>query len=245
MWCGRFEDTEVGVPQGGPLSPLCANIMLNELDHELERRGHSFVRYADDMVIFCGSKASAEQALEHIVPFIEEKLFLKVNREKTVVAYAGKIKFLGYGFYKGRKGFALRVHDKSKAKMKARVRELTSRRTVNDYEKWKVDLKRYVVGWVNYYKLADMGKYLQSIDEWMRRRIRMVFWKKWKRVRTRWRNLLKLGTSNRNAGILANSRKGYWRIASSPILQTALSNQRLEKAEFQFFYSYYRKSVAA
>lgn len=245
VWCGCFEDTEVGVPQGGPLSPLCANIMLNELDHELERRGHSFVRYADDMVIFCGSKASAEQTLEHIVPFIEKKLYLKVNREKTVVAYAGKIKFLGYGFYKGKKGFSLRVHAKSKAKMKARVRELTSRRTVNDYEKWKVDLKRYVVGWVNYYKLADMGAYLQSIDEWMRRRIRMVFWKKWKRVRTRWRNLLKLGISNRNAGILANSRKGYWRIASSPILQTALSNQRLEKAEFQFFYSYYRKSVAA
>ena len=219
--------------------------MLNELDRDLERRGHSFVRYADDMVIFCGSKASAEQTLEHIVPFIEKKLYLKVNREKTVVAYAGKIKFLGYGFYKGRKGFALRVHDKSKAKMKARVRELTSRRTVNDYEKWKVDLKRYVVGWVNYYKLADMGKYLQSIDEWMRKRIRMVFWKKWKRVRTRWRNLMKLGISNRNAGILANSRKGYWRIASSPILQTALSNRRLEKAEFQFFYSYYRKSVAA
>lgn len=119
------------------------------------------------MVIFCGSKASAEQTLEHIVPFIEKKLYLKVNREKTVVAYAGKIKFLGYyGFYKGR--------NKSKAKMEARVRELTSRRTVNDYEKWKVDLKRYVVGWVNYYKLADMGAYLQSIDEWMRRRIRMV-----------------------------------------------------------------------
>lgn len=158
-----------------------------------------------------------------------------------MVAYAGKIKSLGYGFYKGRKGFSLRVHAKSKAKMEARVRELTGRRTVNDYEKWRVDLKRYVVGWVNYYKLADMGAYLQSIDEWMRRRIRMVFWKKWKRVRTRWRNLLKLGISNRNAGILANSRKGYWRIASSPILQTALSNQRLEKAEFQFFYTYYRK----
>lgn len=245
VWCGRFEDTEVGVPQGGPLSPLCANIMLNKLDHELERRGHSYARYADDMIIFCGSKASAERTLEHIVPFIEKKLYLKVNREKTVVAYAGKIKFLGYGFYKGKKGLSLRVHAKSKAKMKARVRELTSRRTVNDYEKWKVDLKRYVVGWTNYYKLADMGAYLQSIDEWMRRRIRMVFWKKWKRVRTRWRKLLKLGISNRNAGILANSRKGYWRIASSPILQTALSNQRLEKAGFQFFYSYYRKSVAA
>lgn len=245
VWCGRFEDTAVGVPQGGPLSPLCANIMLNELDHELERRGHSFVRYADDMVILCGSEASAKQTLEHIVPFIEKKLFLKVNREKTVVAYAGKIKFLGYGFYKRRKGFALRVHDKSKAKMKARVRELTSRSKVNSYEEWKVNLKRFVIGWVNYYKLADMGVYLQSIDEWMRRRIRMVFWKKWKRVRTRWRNLLKLGISNRNAGLLSCSRKGYWRIATSPTLQTALSNQRLEKAGFQFFNSYYRKYVAA
>lgn len=129
--------------------------------------------------------------------------------------------------------------------MKARVRELTSRKTINDYEKRKLDLKRFAVGWVNYYKLADMGAYLHSIGEWMRRRIRMVFWKKWKRDRTRWRNLLKLGISNRNAGILANSRKGYWRIASSPTLKAALSNQRLERAGFQFFYSYYRKSVAA
>lgn len=123
--CGRFEDTEIGVPQGGPLSPLLANIMLNELDHELERRGHKFVRYADDMVIFCKSKASAEQTLKHITPFIEGKLFLKVNREKTAVAYAGKIKFLGYGFYNGRKGFGLRVHAKSVAKMQDKVRELS------------------------------------------------------------------------------------------------------------------------
>lgn len=175
MWCGRFEDTEVVVPQGRPLSPLCANIILNELDHELERRGHSIAQYADDMVIFCGSKASAKQTLEHIVPFIEKKLLLKVNREKTVVAYAGKIKFLGYGFYKGKRRLALRVRAKSKAKMKASVRELDSRRTVNDCEKWKVDLKRYAVGWVNYYKLVDMGTYIQSIDEWMRRRFVWYF----------------------------------------------------------------------
>ena len=244
VWCGKFEETEIGVPQGGPLSPLCANIMLNELDHELERRGHSFVRYADDMVIFCGSKASAHQTLKHIIPFIEEKLFLKVNREKTVVAYAGKIKFLGYGFYKGAKGYSLCVHAKSKAKMKAKVKELTSRRCVNDYEKWKASLKRFIVGWVNYYKLASMANYLKGIDEWMRRRIRMVFWKKWKRTRTRWKNLLKLGVSNSNAGNLACSRKGYWRIADSPIMKTALSNEKLEKAGFQYFYSYYSKSVA-
>ena len=242
--CGRFEETKLGVPQGGPLSPLLANIMLNELDRELERRGHKFVRYADDMVIFCKSKASAKQTLEHIIPFIEGKLFLKVNREKTTVAYAGKIKFLGYGFYKGRKGFGLRVHRKAQAKMRKRVKELTSRRTVNDYEGWKQALKRFVVGWVNYFKLADMRQLLESIDKWMRRRIRMVFWKKWKRVKTKYKNLRKLGASERNAGRLANSRKGYWRIASSPILNAALSSEKLSKAGFPMFLTYY-KSVAA
>jgi len=244
VWCGKFEDTEMGVPQGGPLSPLCANIMLNELDHELERRGHSFVRYADDMVIFCGSKASAKQTLEHIVPYIEKKLFLKVNREKTVVAYAGKIKFLGYGFYKGAKGFGMRVHEKSKAKMKAKVKELTSRSKVNSYEEWKTALKQFVVGWVNYYKLASMTNYLKDIDEWMRRRIRMVFWKKWKRVRTRYRNLRKLGIDHTHSLITACCRRGYWYVAGGSVMQTALSNQRLEKAGFQFFSSYYSKSVA-
>ena len=242
--CGRFEETKLGVPQGGPLSPLLANIMLNELDWELEGRGHKFVRYADDMVIFCKSKASAKQTLEHIIPYIEGKLFLKVNREKTTVAYAGKTKLLGYGFYKGRKGFGLRVHQKAQLKMRKRVKELTSRRTVNDYEGWKQVLKRFVVGWVNYFKLADMRGLLENTDKWMRRRIRMVFWKKWKRIRTKYKNLRKLGVSERNAGILANSRKGYWRIASSPILDAALSCERLSKAGFTMFLPYY-KSVTA
>lgn len=240
VWCGRFEDTEIGVPQGGPLSPLCANIMLNELDHELLKRGHRFVRYADDLVILCKSKASARQTLEHIIPFIERKLFLKVNREKTVVSYAGNIKFLGYGFYKSQKGFRMRVHRKTKGKMKAKVKELTSRRNIQSYEEWKKKMKQFIVGWINYYKLADMGNLLKDTDEWMRRRIRGVFWKRWKRVRTRYRNLEKLGISHSNAGILANSRKGYWRIANSPILKVALSNQRLEKDGFQYFNSYYK-----
>ena len=128
--------------------------------------------------------------------------------------------------------------------MRKRVKELTSRRTVNDYEGWKRELKRYVVGWVNYFKLADMKQLLLSTDEWMRRRIRMVFWKKWKRVRTRYRNLRKLGASKRNSGILANSRKGYSRIAGSPIISDALSNKRLERAGFQMFYSYYKSVIA-
>jgi group II intron reverse transcriptase/maturase len=244
VWCGRFEETEIGVPQGGPLSPLCANIMLNELDHELEKRGHRFVRYADDMVILCKSKASARQTLEHIIPYIERKLFLKVNRDKTVVSYAGNIKFLGYGFYKNQKGFQMRVHRKSKEKMKAKVKVLASRKSVSSYEEWKQGLKRFIMGWINYYKLADMGNLLKDIDEWMRKRIRMVFWKRWKRVKTRYRNLEKLGISKSNAGILANSRKGYWRIAGSPILQIALSNQRLEKDGFQFFCTYYKSVIA-
>ena len=241
---GRFEDTEVGVPQGGPLSPMLGNIMLNELDHELERRGHRFVRYADDMVIFCRSKASAKQTLEHIIPYIEGKLFLKVNREKTVVAYAGKIKFLGYGFYKSQKGFKLRVHKKSQMKMRKRIKELTSRRHINGYEEWKKSLKQFITGWVNYYKLADMKNLLRDTDEWMRRRIRMVFWKKWKRVRTRYRNLRKLGISHGNALMTAWCRRGYWFVASTPVMQTALSNEKLERAGFVRLSGYY-KSVAA
>ena len=150
---------------------------------------------------------------------------------------------MGYGFYKDQNGFKLRVHKKSQMKMRKRVKELTSRRHVNDYEEWKEKLKQFITGWVNYYKLADMKKLLQSTDEWMRRRIRMVFWKKWKRVRTRYRNLRKLGISHAKAIRLANSRKGYWRIAGAPTINEALSNARLERAGFVSLSGYY-KSVA-
>ena len=238
--CGRFEDTEVGVPQGGPLSPLLANIMLNELDHELERRGHKFVRYADDMVIFCKSKASAEQTLKHIIPFIEGKLFLKVNREKTVVAYAGRIKFLGYGFYKGKKGFGMRVHAKSIAKMQDKVRELTDRRRLRTKEAWTQSLTRFVMGWVNYFKLADMATLLQRTDEWMRRRIRMVFLKRWKKCKTKYQNLKRLGLNEDDAKKIAYSRKGYWHIARGYEISRALPNDRLERAGFKFFSTYYK-----
>ena len=238
--CGRFEDTEVGVPQGGPLSPLLANIMLNELDHELERRGHRFVRYADDMVIFCKSKAGAEQTLKHIIPFIEGKLFLKVNREKTVVAYAGKIKFLGYGFYKGRKGFGMRVHAKSIAKMQDKVRELTDRRRLRTKEAWTQSQKRFVMGWVNYFKLADMATLLQRTDEWMRRRIRMVFLKRWKKCKTKCQNLKHLGLSEDDARKIAYSRKGYWHTALCEQMHKALSVERLRRAGFEFFSTYYQ-----
>jgi len=234
VWCGRFEETIQGVPQGGPLSPLLANIMLNELDRELKARNHKFVRYADDMVIFCKSKASAVQTLNHITPFIERKLFLKVNMKKTAVAYASKIKFLGYGFYKGKSGFRFRTHRKSQRKLWDKLKELTNRRRITELDEWKRKLRYAVIGWINYYKLADMWKFLERTDKWLRRRIRMVIWKRWKRVKTRYRNLMYLGISHENAMTQANSRKGLWHSAKTPVIDQALNNERLARNGFTF-----------
>jgi RNA-directed DNA polymerase len=237
----KFETTQVGVPQGGPLSPLLSNIMLNELDKELEKRGHRFVRYADDLVILCKSKRSAGRTLTNIIPYIEQKLFLKVNREKTVVAYVQRIKFLGYSFYKSGKGGRLRIHPKSVTKMKARIKELTSRSNGWGDAKRKETLKQYITGWVNYFKLADMKTLLPQVDEWYRRRLRMVIWKQWKRIRTRLRNLIKLGIAKYKAWEYANTRKGYWHTAKSPILNTSITNERLRQAGYTFFTDHYRK----
>jgi group II intron reverse transcriptase/maturase len=236
----KFEETSMGVPQGGPLSPLLSNIMLNELDKELEKRGHPFVRYADDLVILCKSKRSAERTLANIVPYIENKLFLKVNREKTVTAYISKTKFLGYSFYVVKGEGRLRVHPKSIAKMKERIKTLTSRSNGWGYARRKVELRRYITGWVNYFKLADMKKLLERVDEWYRRRLRMVIWKQWKRVRTRGRNLMKLGIEKYKAWEYANTRKGYWHTAYSPILTRSVTNDRLKLAGYIFFSDYYR-----
>ena len=239
----KFEETSMGVPQGGPLSPLLSNVMLNELDKELEKRGHPFVRYADDMVIFCKSKRSAERTLANIVPYIENKLFLKVNREKTTTAYISKIKFLGYSFYVYRGEGRLRVHPKSIAKMKERIKTLTSRSNGWGYARRKKELRQYITGWVNFFKLADMRKLLERVDTWYRRRLRMVIWKQWKRVRTRWRNLIKLGINKHIAWEWANTRKGYWHTAKSYILSISITNVRLKFSGYLFFSDYYRTVI--
>lgn len=236
----KFEEMEMGVPQGGPLSPLLSNIMLNELDKEHERRGHRFVRYADDLVILCKSKRSAERTLANIVPYIESKLFLRVNREKTKTAYIREIKFLGYSFYVYKGEGRLRVHPKSIAKMKERIKTLTSRSNGWGYARRKEALRQFITGWVNYFRLADMDKMLQRIDMWYRRRLRMVIWKQWKRLRTRGRNLMKLGIDNYKAWEWANTRKGYWHIANSYILARSITNERLGQAGYVFFSDYYR-----
>lgn len=232
---GMFEESPEGVPQGGPLSPLLGNIMLNECDHVLERRGHRFVRYADDMMIFCKSKKAAQRTLEHILPYIEGKLFLKVNREKTQVAYIGNVKYLGYGFYVHKGEGRFRAHSKSVRKLKERIREVTGRSNGMGIDNRKTRLNQVIRGWVNYFKLADMKKLLEALDEWTRSRIRMVTWKRWKRIRTRFENLKRAGLDKETAWMWANTRKGYWRIAHSPILLRVLSNERFKRAGYLSF----------
>ena len=210
---GIFERSEQGVPQGGPLSPLLSNIMLNELDKELERRGHKFVRYADDCMILCKSRRSAQRTLESITRYIEGKLFLKVNREKTHVAHIRYVKYLGYGFYRKNGKCRFKVHEKSLKKMKNRLREILNRRKATSNEDRPLLLKRFVKGWVNYFKLADMKQMLKSTDEWLRRKIRAIYWKQWKKIRTRYRMIRQYNIPEWKVHELANCRKGVWRAA--------------------------------
>ena len=236
---GMFEKTEVGMSQGGPLSPLLSNIMLNELDKEIVSRGHRFVRYADDCMIFCKSKKSAVRTLENIMPYIEGKLFLKVNREKTKVAHISKVKYLGYSFYRYKGKCKMRVHPKSIAKMKAKLKELTSRSNGWGNEYRALKLKQFIRGWVNYFALADMKQLLRSTDEWLRRKIRAVYWKQWKKVRTRYRMIKKFGLPEWKVHELANCRKGIWR--SAIMLNSVLTNKVIASLGYMSMADYYLK----
>jgi len=238
---GVFEKTDVGMPQGGPLSPLLSNIMLNELDKELERRGHRIVRYADDCMIFCKSKKSAVRTLENIMPYIEGKLFLKVNREKTKVAHISKVRYLGYSFYRYKGNCKLRVHPKSIVKMKAKLKELTSRSKGWGNEYRAVKLTQFIRGWVNYFAMADMKQLLRSTDEWLRRKIRAIYWKQWKKIKTRHKMLKYHGINDYKAWEFANTRKGYWRTANSPILKRSLNNKTIASLGFMSMTDYYLK----
>lgn len=236
---GVFERSEQGVPQGGPLSPLLSNVMLNELDKELERRGHKFVRYADDCMILCKSRRSAERTLASIIPFIEKKLFLKVNREKTSVAHISKVKYLGYGFYRYKGKCRFKVHKKSLAKMKKRLRAITNRSKAISNEERPLILKRFVKGWVNYFKLADMKNMLRQLDEWLRRRIRAIYWKQWKKVKTRCRMIRRYNLPDWKVHELANCRKGIWRAAL--MLNQILTNKEIARQGYISLTSYYEQ----
>lgn len=227
-----FQPNEEGTPQGGPLSPLLSNIMLHELDKELERRGHPFVRYADDALIFCKSKRASLRIRQSISRFIEGKLFLKVNQEKTTASYVRGVKYLGYSFNVRKGNCSLVVHPKSKAKMRSKLKELTSRSNGWGYEKRKQKLKEYMRGWVGYFHYTEMKRLCQETDEWLRRRIRMCIWKSWKKAKTRVSNLIRCGIDKWRAYQWGNTRKGYWRIADSFILNRAIPNISLKRAGY-------------
>lgn len=236
---GVFEKTEKGTPQGGNISPILSNIMLNELDKELEKRGLQFVRYADDCVIFTKSKKSAERVMENITKFIENKLKLKVNRTKSKVDRPWRIKYLGFSFYQAKGKIEIRIHPKSIAKFKDKIRVITSRSNAMSMETRYRKLKQVIVGWVNYFKIANMGSIAQKLDEWIRRRIRMCYWKQWKKIKTKYDNLIKLGIDKYKAWEFANTRKSYWRISNSPILARSLTNKTLERFGYTSLSSVY------
>lgn len=229
---GVVIDTEEGTPQGGNISPLLSNIMLNELDKELTKRGLKFCRYADDCNIHVKSRKAAERVMSSITRFLEEELKLKVNKEKSAVDRPWKLKFLGFSFYLKKGEARIRVHPKSVKKLKAKLKAVTGRSNAMSINERIIKLKQIINGWVNYFGISDMGKLAKELDEWLRRRIRMCYWKHWKRIKTRHDYLVRLGIDNRKAWEYANTRKGYWRISNSPILSKALTNEKLKKVGF-------------
>lgn len=224
---GLISPTTEGTPQGGNLSPLLSNIYLTAFDRMLESRGHKFVRYADDCNIYVKSRRAAERVMANCTKFLEGKLKLKVNRKKSQVGSPLRLKFLGFSMYKTGKKAGIRPHSKSIKRFKDKIRELTSRKQARSVELILKRLKRYTVGWLAYYSIADMESNIKRLNEWIRRRIRQIYWKQWKKIKTKHDNLVKLGIDNKNAWKWANSRKAYWRIADSHVLHMSLTNKYL------------------
>ena len=224
---GLISPAREGTPQGGNLSPLLSNIYLTAFDRLLESRGHKFVRYADDCNIYVKCRRAAERVMENCVKFLEGKLKLKVNREKSQVGSPLKLKFLGFSMYKTGKKAGIRPHSKSIKRFKDKIRELTSRKQARSIENILQRLRRYTTGWLGYYSIADMENKIKGLNEWIRRRIRQIFWKQWKKIKTKHDNLVKLGIGSETAWMWANSRKGYWRISCSQILAMSLTNEYL------------------
>ncbi len=222
---GRLNATSKGVPQGGPLSPLLSNILLDDLDKELEKRGHQFARYADDLTILVKSKRAGERVMESISRFLERKLKVRVNRDKSRVVKAEESSFLGFTFTRKR----LTVSEKSLIRFKSELRSLTGRSwgVSMDYRYYKIRL--YVRGWMNYFGVAMKYNDVVELDHWLRRRIRMCYWKQWRRIRTRIRELMKLGASKVQAICTGMSRKGYWHLSKTLSTNCGLSNAHLEK----------------
>jgi RNA-directed DNA polymerase len=224
---GIVSPTGEGTPQGGNLSPLLSNIYLTGFDRMLEARGHKFVRYADDCNIYVKSRRAAERVMTSCTKYLEGKLKLKVNQEKSKTGSPLKLKFLGFSLYKVKGKVGIRPHDKSLKKFKDKMRELTSRKQGKPVEVILQNLRRYTMGWLGYYSVADMSSRIKDLNEWIRRRVRQIHWKQWKRISARFENLKRLGIPKSKAWEWANSRLGYWRIAHSWVLTRSLTNEYL------------------
>jgi hypothetical protein len=222
---GLVEFSTEGTPQGGPLSPLLSNIVLDELDKELERRGLRFVRYADDFVIYLKSKKAAQRVMESIKRFITAKLKLKVNEEKSSVGNAWRSKFLGFSFFQMDGQPKIRIHKKAISRFKERVRELTHRSSGKSLSQVIYKLNLYLKGWWNYYGLTQGRAKFRSLNGWIFRRLRCLLWTQWKNPGTRVRNLLKLGISRRDAFLCGNARKKMWHMSRIKWVIIALPNK--------------------
>lgn len=227
---GEYKESIIGTPQGGNLSPLLSNVMLNELDKELEARGLHFVRYADDCIILVHSTKAADRVMANVSKFIENKLGLKVNMTKSKVSKPNEIKYLGFGFYKDKftQSYKAVPHAKSIGKLKAKLKQLTSRSWSVSWKYRCLKIKQLVVGWINYFRLGRFSKVCSVMDQWVRFRMRMCIWKAWKTPKNRMKMLGKLGVSKNRARRTAYSRKGYARLATNQVVKYALRNEVLK-----------------
>ncbi len=220
---GVVMETGEGTPQGGPLSPLLSNIMLSDLDKELEERGHKFVRYADDCNIYVKTPRAGERVLEGVKQYLEKKLKLKVNPKKSKVERATRAKFLGFSFFKRKGEVFIRIANRTKERFMEKICHLTKRTRSGKLEDILSEINRYLRGWIAYFRLAATPSVYQELDEWIRRRLRQLLWKRWKRGRTRYRELIHLGVPNERAALGATGRSP-WRMSHSPVIHEALSN---------------------
>jgi len=221
---GVVMETEEGTPQGGPLSPLLSNIMLDDLDKELEKRGHKFVRYADDCNIHVKTQRAGERVMESVREFLEKKLKLKVNPKKSKVDRAKRVKFLGFSFYKYKGEMLIRVANRSLERFRDKLRRLTKRTRTGKLEEIIQEINTYIVGWIGYYRQANTPSVYEKLDGWIRRRLRQMIWKRWKRGTTRFRELVRLGVPKWRAQEGAGG-TSPWRMSTSPVVKEALSNE--------------------
>lgn len=240
---GVVSQRTAGTPQGSPLSPLLSNILLHELDVELTKRGLSFVRYADDCSIYVRSAKSAARVMAGTTKFIEEALLLKVNREKSKVSKPMQSTLLGFSFYKTKGSWRIRIAESALKRMKAKLKSSLPRNAAQQVDRRMVALKRVITGWVQYFQIADLKSCCKKLDELLRSRVRKLFWQKWQKVKTRMRNLIKLGIPKWKSYQWANTSKGASRTAHSPILLQSLNNDVLSAKGLPSFYKTYHYNV--